>query len=140
MKDDILTMAPKDLALLIPKSLTTVCFAFSSPATLTSLSLPHHPQGLCTCCFLSTKSWHGLLSYTMWVLPKCLSLRDILPDHPRTAPLPLSVLSPCFIFLLSTDRLDSFVFICILSIFLNWNMHFSRADVLLQGQKYPYCE
>lgn len=60
--------AKHDLALLFLISLVTVCFAYSSPATLASLSFSHHTQGLCACCSLfeehsSLKSLHDLLPY-----------------------------------------------------------------------------
>lgn len=91
---------------------------------------------LCTACSL----------ILFQALLKCLSLRDILPDHSirTSAPLPVSLLLSCFIFLHITSILNSFVFICVVSVFLNWNVSYLRADVLLclllHSQKYPPYE
>lgn len=123
---DVLTMAHKakcNLVLLFLVSLATVWFAYSSSTTLASLSFSHCTQDLCTCCshceeHSSPKFLHDLLIYFMTgihysSLLKCVSLRDILPDHPvRTAALLASVLWSCFIFLPSPDTWIALYIVC----------------------------
>lgn len=66
---DVLTMVHKakcDLVLLFLISLATIWFAYSSSATLSSLSFSHCTQDLCTCCspceeHSSPKFLHDLL-------------------------------------------------------------------------------
>ena len=66
------------------------------------------PPSFCMTCFI-----YFMTGIYYSSLLKCVSLREILPDHPmRTAALPASVLWSCFIFLQSPDTWIALYIVC----------------------------